>query len=123
MLCLLGSSSAEKAITHAPTGLGAQEADGLSRVKRVKMELEKQYEAGMRIKHEGRRKGSGTKSLLVHSHEAPAATSMYLAAGSHNVPVILAWRRALLVFPELLDWYSYNDKFRAFHALEQWSQP
>ena len=37
-----------------------------------------------------RRKGMRTKSLLMHAHEASAAASMYLAAGSHNVPIILA---------------------------------
>ena len=48
--------SARNLLAHAPTGLGAQEVDGVSRVN---TELEKQYEAGLQIKHEGKKKGLG----------------------------------------------------------------
>ena len=55
-LRLLGISSSGKATTHGPTEIGGQKVGDMSKVN---MELEKQYEAGMRIKHEGKKKGLG----------------------------------------------------------------
>lgn len=55
-LRLLGTASSGKATAHTATKMGVQRADDMSKVN---VELEKQYEAGMRIKHEGKRKGLG----------------------------------------------------------------
>lgn len=55
-LRLLGASSSGKATTHPTTTTGAQKADDMLKVN---VELEKQYEAGMRIRHEGKKKGLG----------------------------------------------------------------
>lgn len=56
LLRLLGASSSGKATSHPTTTTGAQKADDISKVN---VELEKQYKAGMRIKHEARKKGLG----------------------------------------------------------------